>query len=471
MEHIEPNSLSILKALYRRYRECPADPGVMTITPDAHERMPWHTAVQELLDQQHVVQAFRSADSYPLTITRTGCRYIESNGIDVDTTDTTGGQAPVHSPARPAVGGSTHQMSLEGDLRRILHQKPNSVVWVVGAGVPVGALRGTPAEPYASWFGLLQSGLQRIHALGKINAAQLTMYEGLLSVDDTSWVLVAEKITQALGEGEFELWLRETVGTFHQNLADRTVLDALAMHQQRGCLLATTNYDHLLEKVTGLQAVTWLNPSHVEAALRGDEAQILHLHGVWRQAESIVLGIRSYDDVVRNEHARAVLTTLRISHTFVFVGCGAGLRDPNIGSFLKSAAHARSLYRHFRLCRNSELDELRREHPDEQRIFPLPYGNDHADLAPFLRSLLPASGGTSLDPADRTVPRQLSPRGDRLREIASREISDQGISADDVIFLQSKIPEPVRAEFWSYRKRLSAKDFLKAVAVLASTLE
>jgi hypothetical protein len=166
--------------------------------------------------------------------------------------------------------------------------------------------------------------------------------------------------------GEFRRWLRETVGEFETNLADRAVLDALAEHQRRGGLLATTNYDFLLELVTGLQAATWRDPADVERALRGDEPQVLHLHGAWRWTDSVVLGIRSYDDVARDDHARAVLTTLRTGRTFVFVGCGAGLRDPNLGAFLKWTASTfeASEYRHFRLCRDSELDALRREHPD-----------------------------------------------------------------------------------------------------------
>jgi hypothetical protein len=166
--------------------------------------------------------------------------------------------------------------------------------------------------------------------------------------------------------GEFRRWLRETVGEFEKHLADRAVLEALAAHQRRGGLLATTNYDFLLEHVTGLPTATWRAPADVERALRGDEPQVLHLHGAWRWTDSVVLGIRSYDDVARDPHARAVLTTLRTGRTFVFVGCGAGLRDPNLGTFLRwtASAYAGSEYRHFRLCRDGELAALKREHPD-----------------------------------------------------------------------------------------------------------
>ncbi|MBK9350223.1 MAG: SIR2 family protein [Sulfuritalea sp.] len=118
--------------------------------------------------------------------------------------------------------------------------------------------------------------------------------------------------------------------------------------------------------------MTWRDPAGVERALRGEEPQILHLHGAWRWPESIVLGHRSYEDVARDQHAQTVLASLRAERTFIFVGCGAGLRDPNLGAFLRwtASVFSRSEYRHFRLCLESEVEELRREHVDEQRIFP-----------------------------------------------------------------------------------------------------
>lgn len=296
------------------------------------------------------------------------------------------------------------QMALVDDLRQMLHEKPTSVVWVVGTGVPLGALHGTPWQRYAAWDGLLRGGLHRIHELGKITIDELADYERMLGHDRlTSWLMVASAVEDGLGaptNGEFLRWLRETVGEFEKHVKDRAVLNALAEHQQRGGLLATTNYDLLLEFVTGLTSVTWRDPAAVERALRGDEPMVLHLHGAWRWVDSVVLGIKSYAEVARDSHAQAVLTTLRTGRTFVFVGCGAGLRDPNLGAFIKwtASVYAGSEYRHYRLCRDSEVEALKREHPDEQRIFPLSYGADHAALAPFLRSLLPSGAFAHIRP-------------------------------------------------------------------------
>lgn len=315
----------------------------------------------------------------------------------------------------------TLTMALLDDLRQILRDKPSSVVLIIGTGVPVGALRGAPCSHLTTWEGLLRSGLQRVHELQKISAEELAHYDGILTHGNLkAWLMVAGRIEDELGapaHGEFRRWLRETVGTFEKHVTDGSVLEGLAAHQRRGALLATTNYDLLLEDATDLHAVTWRDPAGVERALRGDEPQILHLHGAWRWPDSIVLGVKSYTDVARDAHAQSVLTTLRTDRTFVFVGCGAGLRDPNLGAFLRWTADVfkGSEYRHFRLCLDAEVPALKLEHPDEQRIFPLPYGATHAELAPFLRSLLPPGASD----APTQAPARVSPRPPNRAVIAS----------------------------------------------------
>jgi tetratricopeptide (TPR) repeat protein len=130
----------------------------------------------------------------------------------------------------------------------------------------------------------------------------------------------------------------------------------------------------------------------------------LHLHGHWQDPESVVLGIRSYEAVLGDVHAQTVLRSLRLKHTLVFIGCGAGLGDPNLGALLAWSRPilAGSEYRHFRLCRKQEREELEREHPPEERIFPLPFGEKHGDLATFLRDL--AVRGASSGPAKSAPP-------------------------------------------------------------------
>lgn len=77
-----------------------------------------------------------------------------------------------------------------------------------------------------------------------------------------------------------------------------------------------------------------------------------------------------------------------MGHTLVFVGCGAGLSDPNFGRLLEWSreALAHSPYPHYRLVLDSELAQA-----DDAfcgiPVRPIPYGPDHGALGPFLSGL------------------------------------------------------------------------------------
>ena len=66
-------------------------------------------------------------------------------------------------------------------------------------------------------------------------------------------LLAAETVAMKLGSptgGEYRLWLAETVGTLP--VSNRIVLEAL---RDLPVLIATTNYDGLIEEVTGCPVV------------------------------------------------------------------------------------------------------------------------------------------------------------------------------------------------------------------------
>ena len=221
---------------------------------------------------------------------------------------------------------------------------------------------------------------------------------------DTEALLgVAEQITVKLGGptgGEFKRWLRETVGSLPLRFGDvPRALDEL------GVPLLTTNYDDLLERATGLRALDWKDTADVEHVLRGGDRAIVHVHGYWRRSESLVLGVRSYEDILRDPHAQAVLHALRMTKTLLFVGFGAGLDDPNFGGLLRWTREVfqSSEVRHFRLARADEVAKVQAQHRPEERIFVLPYGTKFNDLAPFLAELAPAKREVAVPPEPLAV--------------------------------------------------------------------
>ena len=64
--------------------------------------------------------------------------------------------------------------------------------------------------------------------------------------------------------GEYGRWLRETVGALRIECSD--VITAL---KDLDVPIATTNYDSLIEQVTGLQSVSWRQGAQVEYLIRG----------------------------------------------------------------------------------------------------------------------------------------------------------------------------------------------------------
>jgi tetratricopeptide (TPR) repeat protein len=259
-------------------------------------------------------------------------------------------------------------------------------MFVVGAGVSIAATNG---DQCASWTGLLRHGLQRCVDLDPSLAGGWAkiVQDQIDSGDLQMLISAAELISDRLGApngGEWRRWLRESVGALQ--VINREVLEAL---RDLNAPLATTNYDSLLSEVTGLRSVTWNEGAKVERVLRGEDKGILHLHGYWDSSGSVILGIRSYEKVLGDEHAQAVLRELALFKNLVFVGFGAGLGDPNFGSLLKWIAHVLpgSEYRRYRLALEREAKDLQAQHPPEERMFVVPFGQEHANLATFLRSI------------------------------------------------------------------------------------
>ncbi|MEW6747682.1 MAG: tetratricopeptide repeat protein [Planctomycetota bacterium] len=284
------------------------------------------------------------------------------------------------------------------------------VVAIVGAGVSVGATKG---QRVASWQGLLHNGVDFCRDLTTtgVTEAYANILHAQIDTGDLDMMLAAAEVVSsklgAPGGGEWRRWLRETVGQLRAE--QRAVIEAL---RDLGIILATTNYDGLIEEVTGLPAVSWRDGAVVERVLRGEEEGVLHLHGYWRDPESVVLGVRNYGTVLGDAHAQTMQRAIRSVSTVLFVGCGEGLADPNFGALLRwsEGVFAGSEYRHFRLARDGEVSDLQANHPAEQRIFVLGYGPDYSDLAGFLRGLRPAAKfGATETPAAGLTPAPMLP--------------------------------------------------------------
>ena len=255
----------------------------------------------------------------------------------------------------------------------------NRLIIVCGAGVSLSATRG---DSRAGWAGFLRYGLSWC----KDCAVQFEGDQGLARADADllagDLVSAADKIQRALEKaGEWTRFLAESIGNLR--LSDPTIAKLVRrLHSP----IATTNYDTLLEDALGLTHVTWQGKLF-GAALRGENSAIAHLHGIYTEPASVVLGSRSYGRHQADAHAQALQQALALQRSMLFVGVGDGLEDPNIGELIRflDREFLDTAITHFWLATEEQASSLR---PDSV-IKPIVFGTNAAtELIPFFRGLL-----------------------------------------------------------------------------------
>lgn len=272
------------------------------------------------------------------------------------------------------------------ELRRSLRTR--QAVILAGAGVALASSGGAKS---ASWLGLLRDGLEYCRRHGVETGWVDTKLDQLekFSGDADELIEVASAVTRKLDGpdgGTFRAWLRAALGSL--SVTDERLIRAL---ERLGSPLLTTNYDTLIETTTGRSSATWRDRHIAERVLRGDDEHVLHVHGVWDRSETVVLSGSSYEEIVRDNHAQAVLRAMFSLRTVVFVGGGAGLGDPNFGKLLEWAAGVfpSSEYAHYWMVAKNEEEKARTMLPKASRVRCLVYGERHDELAPFLERLAP----------------------------------------------------------------------------------
>ncbi|MBI1929456.1 SUMF1/EgtB/PvdO family nonheme iron enzyme [Candidatus Poribacteria bacterium] len=262
------------------------------------------------------------------------------------------------------------------------------VVVVVGAGVSIAATKGASV---ASWDGLLKDGVRYCREVAGAPEQWANLRLAQIKTGETEELITAaELITTRLGGregGEYARWLKESIGSL--SIKDAVLLKAIG---DVGAPIVTTNYDNLLEQATGLPYVTWKEPRKIDDFIRDKRQAVVHIHGHWDEPESVVLGVRSYEDILGDEAAQNALRALLSTRTLLFVGVGVagGLSDPNFGALREwiAGVHRTSTHRHYVLVKDDEVGAARSLLRLEGRILPLGYGPQHSDLARFLQTLV-----------------------------------------------------------------------------------
>jgi tetratricopeptide (TPR) repeat protein len=293
---------------------------------------------------------------------------------------------------------------------------------VCGAGVSRLATGNTAP----GWAQLINLGLERAKPqTGKEPAWVRACSERLkpdASTDD--WLKAADEIQEKLGghDGKpYRAFLKQSVGNL--KATNSAVFDALraigeirAGHSERN-RIATTNYDDLLHKDLNWEHVTWKDTDSLAECLNGDHQAVLHLHGHWREPQSVIFSRRDYERLRGAESAQFLQQLATHKFTLVFIGCSAsGLADENVGALLSwFGKYWTGLGKeHYVLVKDEELSA-----PWEAT--PVAYGKDYPELAGFLAALAPtrASAPSSALPARDPFPPdpRMIGRRDRLEEL------------------------------------------------------
>ncbi len=280
-------------------------------------------------------------------------------------------------------------------LKRAMEAEQPRVVVVVGAGVSFGA---TDAA-HAKWDGLLRHGLCHLRDSGRIQPGYckelLSDLEKAFSPFDLHKALEHAEVIQRLltlsTTKAFDAWLESAFGAFKAQPGRTDTLDALLALQRAGALLLTTNYDSLLADLTGLPPVTRTNREAFLQVVNRKADGILHIHGHWRKPDSVVLGVRSYDDIVADPLFQDAFKSLWIQNHWVYVGCGNGLEDPNLGRLLEWGKQwGVGALEHCYLSIQKEVDAVR-GHPQTPINLTCVGVADFTKIAPALRGLTPAA--------------------------------------------------------------------------------
>ncbi|KAI0012020.1 SIR2-like domain-containing protein [Xylariaceae sp. FL0662B] len=211
----------------------------------------------------------------------------------------------------------------------------------VGSGV---TLSSVPGESRLTWTGLIQNGLDflddQARQIGADNQQVIDRAQSLLGMKDatTQDILdAATRLQEVLSKRPdlYSDWLKHSFKSLYSYVANPTILDSLKRLKENGASLFTTNYDDLIEKHCHMHSLDRLDTYGMQSFSRGTSNSVFHAHGYWRNAETVVLSARDYWDVTSHHGVQECLKNIFRNKTVLFVGCGAGLADPNFGKLLK----------------------------------------------------------------------------------------------------------------------------------------
>jgi hypothetical protein len=282
--------------------------------------------------------------------------------------------------------------------RLVAAVKSGQAILILGAGTSMAMTGGAATS---NWVGLIKHGIEAASTDEDWAAMQQMNLDYALDKSDISGLVgVASQIAaklKAQSPQKYSDWLRDSVGSLrprHTKLAHAVA--AL------GLPILTTNYDDLVEKALGVPSINWTNPEAMRAVFRHEDKAVGHLHGVWTSPESVIFSESDYTRLLGDERGQFVQQAHYSTKSFIYIGFGGGLHDPNFSRLVgrHSAMFPESRGDHFRLCLDAEVSDLEDTHGSHD-IRVISYGSGHEQLADYIDGLSSEVGAESDTNRDR----------------------------------------------------------------------
>lgn len=281
--------------------------------------------------------------------------------------------------------------------RLVWDVKRGACVLFAGAGLSSQVMR-TGGKPLPAWG----TFLHEIAILARNDGFPVTD-DLVLTIDKGRLLEAGQDLQQMISASSLEGYLADI-------FADPAVLPSSTHLILPGMPLRavlTTNYDTLIEdaylEVTGSVAITLTYEEYVRRPrdpIRNNDFFVYKIHGDYRDASSIALGTRSYQELIHwNPGYRFLLESIFAAYTVLFVGFGGS--DPDVNHVLDALAvrfRAQSTP-HYMLLPAGRSTETEKRHAQEDRNLELieydATGN-HIQVGAFLEELAfgrPDKGG------------------------------------------------------------------------------
>lgn len=152
-------------------------------------------------------------------------------------------------------------------------------------------------------------------------------------------------------------------------------------------LVATTNYDLLIETAVHTEGISYADPEYIWKMIRGEsDNKVLHLHGMYDRlhgVDNIIADAGQYGDIIRDEGVQFIQRLIG-THPLILIGCGATVEDPNLAGFMAFLTEKLKIHDIpycYVMKEGDDVPEL------PENAIPVYYGTEYADLSAFMAEM------------------------------------------------------------------------------------